>query len=78
MKKKMYCLSIFILCICFCCKVNDDVKKQPMIQVGLAGDEITLPYDQIVRKEICVQGSFGHRWHNWEMGLKLLSEHQRM
>lgn len=48
------------------------------IQVGLTASEIALPYDQIVRKELCVQGSFGHRWHNWETGLKLLIEHQRV
>lgn len=49
-----------------------------MIQVGLTKDEFVLPYAIFVQKELRLVGSFGHRWENWELAIKLLAQHGKL
>lgn len=50
------------------------VKKTGIfIQVGLTKPELTIDYSLLTGKEISIVGTFGHRWHNWEMAIELMS-----
>jgi len=42
-------------------------------QIGLSGDEVTLPFEQIAYKQITVQGVFAHNWATWEKALQYLA-----
>ncbi len=46
-------------------------KGGTLLQVGIATRPITLPYDQLVYKELRIQGTFCHTWPDWEQALRL-------
>lgn len=48
-------------------------KTGSFIQVGLTKPEMTIDYSLLTEKEIQIIGTFGHRWHNWEMAIELMS-----
>ena len=47
-------------------------KTGTFIQVGLTKPELTIDYSLLTEKEIRIVGTFGHRWHNWEMAIDLM------
>jgi len=49
-------------------------KGGTIVQVGLFGRPIKLPFDEITLKELTVVGTFAQKNSSWEKGLKLLSE----
>ena len=48
-------------------------KTGTFIQVGLTKPELTIDYSLLTGKEIQIIGTFGHRWHNWETAIELMS-----
>ncbi len=55
------------------CALDAVEKGGTLLQVGIATQEIPLPYDQIVYKELRIQGTFCHVWKDWEQALALQS-----
>lgn len=53
------------------CALNAVQKGGTLLQVGIATGEVPLPYDQIVYKELRVQGTFCHVWKDWDQALRL-------
>lgn len=50
----------------------DSLKKGgTILQVAIATKEITVPYDQMVYKELSIEGTFCHTWKDWEQALRL-------
>jgi L-iditol 2-dehydrogenase len=49
-------------------------KGGEVVQVGLTGRRIELPYDDICLKEIALKGSFTHNHRTWNRALELLAE----
>lgn len=47
------------------------VKGGTLLQVGIAAKEVTLPYDQMVYRELKIQGTFCHTWKDWRQALRL-------
>ena len=56
-----------------CCAIGAAEKGGTILQVGIATREVPLPYDQIVYKELRIQGTFCHVWKDWEQALRLQS-----
>lgn len=48
-------------------------KTGTFIQVGLTKPELTIDYSLLTGREIRIIGTFGHRWHNWETAIELMS-----
>ena len=48
-------------------------KGGTIVQVGLFGKDLMLPFDHIIMKEIKLLGAFGSNWRSWTRALKLLS-----
>lgn len=46
-------------------------KGGVILQVGIATGAVSLPYDQLVYKELRVQGTYCHVWKDWEQALRL-------
>lgn len=46
-------------------------KGGTLLQVGISTEPVTLPYEQIVYKELKIQGTFCHVWEDWEQALRL-------
>lgn len=53
------------------CALNAVEKGGTLLQVGIATGEVSLPYDQVVYKELRIQGTFCHVWKDWEQALRL-------
>jgi len=49
-------------------------KGGTLIQVGLFGKPIELPFEEIALKELTVKGNFAHRKSSWTLGMRLLAE----
>ena len=49
-------------------------KGGTIVQVGLFGKPIEIPYEEIALKELSVTGCFGHRKSSWDLGIRLLAE----
>lgn len=46
-------------------------KGGTLLQVGIATGDVPLPYDQLVFKELKIQGTFCHTWPDWDQALKM-------
>ena len=46
-------------------------KGATLLQVGISTEPVTLPYEQLVYKELKIQGTFCHTWADWDQALKL-------
>lgn len=46
-------------------------KGGTLLQVGISTEPVTLPYEQVVYKELKIQGTFCHVWEDWEQALRL-------
>lgn len=49
-------------------------KGGTLIQMGLFGKPVELPFEEIALKELTVVGSFAQRKSSWDLGLKLLQD----
>ncbi len=49
-------------------------KGGTLVQIGLFGRAVELPFEEIALKELTVVGSFAQRKSSWDLGLKLLDE----
>jgi threonine dehydrogenase-like Zn-dependent dehydrogenase len=47
-------------------------RKGVMVQVGLTGSEMTIPYALLPQRELSIRGTFGHNWSSWERGIELV------
>lgn len=46
-------------------------KGGTLLQVGIATRAVELPYDQIVYKELTIQGTFCHTWKDWHQAIRI-------
>ncbi len=46
-------------------------KGGTLLQVGITAGAASLPYDQVVYKELRIQGTFCHVWKDWRQALRL-------
>ncbi len=46
-------------------------KGGTLLQVGITAGAASLPYEQVVYKELRIQGSFCHVWKDWRQALRL-------
>lgn len=46
-------------------------KGGTLLQVGIATRPVELPYDQMVYRELKIQGTFCHTWKDWHQALRL-------
>ena len=46
-------------------------KGGTLLQVAIATRDIALPYDQMVYKELSIEGTYCHTWRDWEAALAL-------
>ncbi|NCE65823.1 hypothetical protein D1159_14870 [Pseudoflavonifractor sp. 524-17] len=46
-------------------------KGGTLLQVGIATRPVELPYDQMVYRELKIQGTFCHTWKDWRQALRL-------
>ena len=46
-------------------------KGATLLQVGISTEPVTLPYEQMVYKELKIQGTFCHTWADWDQALRL-------
>lgn len=53
------------------CAIRALQKGGTLLQVGISTGALTLGYDQIVYKELRVQGTFCHVWKDWRQALRL-------
>lgn len=53
------------------CALNAVEKGGTLLQVGIATGDVALPYDQVVFKEVKIQGTFCHVWKDWDQALRL-------
>ncbi len=51
-------------------------KRGKLVQVGLTKPSFEIEYSLLAAKEISLIGTFGHKWTNWDMALKLMSSGQ--
>lgn len=51
-------------------------KRGKYVQVGIVGQEITIPFDDILYKGLQVYGSGGHSLSTWERVMKILAQGQ--
>lgn len=51
--------------------INALEKGGTLLQVGIATQSLSLPYEQIVYKELKIQGTFCHTWKDWNQALAL-------
>jgi L-iditol 2-dehydrogenase len=49
-------------------------KGGTLIQIGLFGRPVELPFEEVALKELTVVGSFAQRKSSWGLGLKLLGD----
>ncbi len=49
-------------------------KGGTLIQVGLFGKPVELPFEEIALKELTVVGSFAQKTSSWDLGMRLLAE----
>lgn len=53
------------------CALSALAKGGTLLQVGIATKPVELPYDQLVYKELKIQGTFCHTWKDWHQALRL-------
>jgi len=44
------------------------------VQVGIAGNDITIPFDQVLYKQLSVYGSLGYSLKTWDRLVRILEQ----
>ena len=46
-------------------------KGGTLLQVGITNGDVALPYEQLVYKELKIQGTFCHTWPDWDQSIRI-------